>query len=71
MTWQVDPTRAEVRVEFALAEAEHAQQSLWRASAVLFRSIDETLREAEDHPGVFVPAGSPGQPDPGGTGEGN
>lgn len=44
-------------MEFAIAEAEHAQQSLWRASAVLVRSIDETLREAEAHPGVFVPPG--------------
>ena len=53
----LDPTRAEVRVEFAVAEAEHAQQSQWRASAVLMRSVDEALREAQAHPSVFVPAG--------------
>lgn len=57
MTWQLDPTRAVVRVEFAIAEAEHAQQSQWRASAVLVRSIEVTVLEAEEHPEVFVPPG--------------
>ena len=53
----LDPARAEVRVEFAMAQAEVAQQAQWRASAVVFRSVDEALREAEAHPGVFVPGG--------------
>jgi hypothetical protein len=53
----LDPARAEVRVEFAMAQAEVAQHAQWRASAVVFRSIDAALREAAEHPGVFVPPG--------------
>ncbi len=50
----LDPTLPHTRVEFGMVEAEVAQHAQWRASAVVFRSIDETLREAAEHPGVFV-----------------
>ena len=49
-----DPAHADVRVEFAMAEAEYAQRTQWRASAKLFRAVDETLREAAAHPEVFL-----------------
>lgn len=50
----LDPVDAEIRVEFGMAEAEVAQRAQWRASAEVFRAIDATLREAAEHPEVFV-----------------
>ncbi|CAN5249201.1 HNH endonuclease signature motif containing protein [soil metagenome] len=50
----LDPTRAETRVEFSMAEAEVAQHAQRRASATVFRAIEVTLREAAAHPEVFV-----------------
>jgi Domain of unknown function (DUF222)/HNH endonuclease len=52
----LDPVNAEVRVEFGMVEAEIAQHAEWRASAAVFRAIDETLREAAAHPEVFLPS---------------
>jgi hypothetical protein len=52
----LDPTLAETRVLFSMAEAEVAQRAQWRASAVVFAAIDETLREAVAHPELFVDA---------------
>jgi hypothetical protein len=52
----LDPANAETRVEFAMAEAEVAQRTQWRASAEVFRAIDATLREAAAHPEVFIDA---------------
>lgn len=43
-----------MRVRFALAEAEVAQRTQWRASAELFRACDAVLGEAVAHPEVFV-----------------
>ncbi|MBX3099727.1 MAG: DUF222 domain-containing protein [Salinibacterium sp.] len=54
MTSLLDPTRAETRVAFGMAEAEVAQRAGWRSSALVFAAIDETLREAAAHPEVFV-----------------
>ena len=54
MTSLLDPTRAETRVGFRMAEAEVAQRAGWRSSAAVFAAIDETLREAAAHPEVFV-----------------
>jgi len=53
----LDPVDADVRVEFGMAEAEIAQRAQWRASAEVLRAIDATLREAAQHPEVFVDAG--------------
>lgn len=39
-----------------MAEAEIAQRTQWRASAEVFRAIDATLREAAEHPEVFIDA---------------
>ena len=50
----LDPTLAETRVVFGMAEAEFAQRLQWRASAEGFRAIDDTLREAAAHPEVFI-----------------
>lgn len=50
----LDPSVAEVRVEFGMAEAEVAQHAQWRASAGVFRAIESTLREAAAHPEVFL-----------------
>ncbi len=50
----LDPTLAETRVVFGMAEAEFAQRLQWRASAETFRAIDDTLREAAAHPEVFI-----------------
>jgi hypothetical protein len=47
---------ADTRVEFGMAEAEFAQHTQWRASAEVFRAIDATLREAAEHPEVFIDA---------------
>ena len=52
----LDPADADTRVEFGMAEAEIAQRTQWRASAEAFRAIDETLREAAEHPEVFIEA---------------
>jgi len=51
-----DMADADTRVEFGMAEAEIAQRTQWRASAEVFRAIDETLREAAAHPEVFIDA---------------
>ncbi len=50
----LDPRLAETRVLFALAAAEFEQRAQWRASAATFRAIDEVLREAQQHPEVFL-----------------
>ena len=50
----LDPAEAETRVVFGMAEAEVAQRAQWRASAEVFRAVDATLREAAEHPEVFV-----------------
>jgi hypothetical protein len=52
----LDPTLAEVRVEFGMVEAEFEVRSQWRAAAGTLRAIDKTLREAEAHPEVFIDA---------------
>jgi len=52
----LDPADADTRVEFGMAEAEFAQRTQWRASAEVFRAIDTTLREAAEHPEVFIDA---------------
>jgi hypothetical protein len=50
----LDPSLADVRIEFGMVEAEVAQRAQWRASAAVFRAADATLREAAAHPEVFV-----------------
>jgi hypothetical protein len=50
----LDPALAETRVAFGMAEAEFAQHLQWRASAGVFRAIDDTLAEASAHAEVFV-----------------
>ena len=52
----LDPADADTRVEFGMVEAEFAQRTQWRASAEVFRAIDATLREAAEHPEVFIEA---------------
>ncbi|MBG6107364.1 HNH endonuclease signature motif containing protein [Frigoribacterium sp. CG_9.8] len=52
----LDMANADTRVEFGMAEAEFAQHTQWRASAEVFRAIDATLREAAEHPEVFIDA---------------
>ncbi|MBG6107936.1 HNH endonuclease signature motif containing protein [Frigoribacterium sp. CG_9.8] len=52
----LDMADADTRVEFGMAEAEFAQHTQWRASAEVFRAIDATLREAAEHPEVFIDA---------------
>ena len=52
----LDIADADTRVEFGMAEAEFAQRTQWRASAEVFRAIDATLREAAEHPEVFIDA---------------
>jgi hypothetical protein len=54
MEHPLDPTDADVRVDFGMAEAEVAQRAQWRAAAATFRAIDLTLREAVRHPEVFM-----------------
>lgn len=49
-----DPRRAETRAAFGVAEAEVAQHSQWRASAKVFAAIGDVVREATEHPEVFV-----------------
>jgi hypothetical protein len=51
----LDPSLADVRIEFGMVEAEIAQRAQWRASAAVFRAADATVREALAHPEVFVP----------------
>ena len=51
-----DTADANTRVEFGMAEAEIAQRIQWRASAEVFRAINATLREAAEHPQVFIEA---------------
>lgn len=53
----LNPSDADVRVEFGMAEAEVALHAQWRAAAATFRAIDKVMREAARHPEVFVPAG--------------
>ena len=50
----LDRADAGTRVEFGMAEAELAQRAQWWASAEVFRAIDATLREAAEHPEVFI-----------------
>ena len=50
----LDPALPDVRVEFALAEAEIEQSAEWRAAAAKFHAIRVTLQEAAAHPEVFV-----------------
>lgn len=50
----LDPRLAETRVLFGMAEAQVAQHGLWRSSAMVFGAIDDVLREAAQHPEVFV-----------------
>ena len=52
----LNPSHADVRVEFGMAVSEVAQRSAWRAQAELFGAIDDTLREAAAHPELFVSA---------------
>ncbi len=52
----LDQTHADIRVEFAMVEAELALRTQWRASAEVFRAIDATLGEAAAHPEVFIDA---------------
>ena len=49
-----DAAAARVRVEVGMAAAVNAQRVQWRASAELFRAIDDTLAEAVAHPEVFL-----------------
>ena len=49
-----DRADADTRVEFGMVEAEFAQRTQWRASAEVFRAIDATMREAAQHPEVFI-----------------
>ena len=44
----------EARVVAGMVAAARAQHTLWRASAELFRTIDDTLIEAVTHPKVFL-----------------
>lgn len=53
-----DLADADTRVEFGMVEAEVAQRTQWRASAEMYRAIDATLREAVEHPEVFVGRGT-------------
>ncbi|MDQ2697848.1 MAG: HNH endonuclease [Actinomycetota bacterium] len=50
----LDPTDADTRVEFGMAEAEVAMRGQWRLSAAMFGAIDDTLHEAASHPEVFI-----------------
>ena len=59
----LDPADADTRVEFGMIEAEFAQRTQWRASAEMFRAIDATMREAAEHPEVFVGPGMPRRTD--------
>jgi hypothetical protein len=52
----LNPSHADVRVEFGMAVSEFAQRSAWQAQAELFGAIDDTLREAAEHPELFVSA---------------
>jgi len=50
----LDQADADIRVEFRMAEAEFAQRAAWWASAEVYRAIEATLREAAEHPEVFI-----------------
>ena len=52
----LNPAHADVRVELGMAVSEFAQRSAWRSQAELFGAIDDTLREAAEHPELFVSA---------------
>jgi hypothetical protein len=52
----LDQVDADIRVEFRMAEAEFAQRAAWWASAEVHRAIEATLREAAEHPEVFIDA---------------
>jgi hypothetical protein len=54
MTTALDPTRAEVRVEFGLARAEVAARTATIAHAEQLAAIDATLREARAFPEVYL-----------------
>ncbi len=49
----LDPSLADVRIEFGMAEAEIAQREQWRASAAVYRTVEAVLREAAAHPELF------------------
>jgi len=50
----LDRADAGTRVEFGMVDAELAQRAQWWASAEVFRAIEATLREAAEHPEVFI-----------------
>lgn len=54
MITALDPTRADVRVEFGLARAEFAARAATRAHAEQLAAIDATLYEARQFPEVFL-----------------
>ncbi|MEO5921984.1 MAG: DUF222 domain-containing protein [Pseudolysinimonas sp.] len=50
----LDPTRAEVRVEFAIARATVALEIANRATAEQWAAVADTIDEARSHPEVFI-----------------
>lgn len=50
----LDPSHADVRVEFGMARAEYALRRANQAEAELMAAVDDTLREAREHPEVFI-----------------
>lgn len=50
----LDAANPEVRVQFAMAEAEYSQRAENAAAAAKFAAIDAALREAREHPEVFL-----------------
>ncbi|MCU1440167.1 MAG: hypothetical protein JWP85_1164 [Rhodoglobus sp.] len=50
----LDPASPDVRVEFGLAEAEFARQSINRATAAQIAAIHGVLREARETPRIYV-----------------
>jgi hypothetical protein len=54
----LDPRLADVRIEFGIARAESSAAAANRATAELHAALDETLREAGDHPEVYLPESS-------------
>ncbi|MBC7518557.1 MAG: hypothetical protein H7248_06680, partial [Microbacteriaceae bacterium] len=49
-----DPAGLLVRVELGMVAAVDAQHVQWRASAEMFRAIDDILTDAVAHPEVFL-----------------
>ncbi len=50
----LDPTSPEVRIDFGIAEAEFARQSINRATAAQVAAVHAVLREAREAPEVFL-----------------